>query len=97
MRFPLTVGAQSPKQTHIPLTLPMSGLQNFETCLRKVDYEVVQRKIGKIAVIDANTPEVENSEIEILRTSIFNDYEGTVFRDKVFPEPPSEALLGTHT
>ena len=58
---------------------------------------MVQRKIGKIAVIDANTPEVENSEIEALRTSIYTDYEGTVFRDRLFPDPPSEALLGTRT
>ena len=72
----------------------MCGVQNFETPLKNADYEVVEKNINKISVIEAKTPEKEDPEVERLRERIFSDYDGTVFRDKVYPNPPERGPFG---
>ena len=78
----------------LPLTLPMSGLQNFESRLQDDDYEVVSVQINKISVIEAQIPENEDPRVQTFREKILKDYDGRAFRDKPFPDPPERGPYG---
>ena len=63
-RLPALSGTDFNMSPKIPLVLPMSGIQNFETELKPEDYKVVDRNIAKISIIEAKTPEIEDPRIK---------------------------------
>ena len=69
------------------LTLPTDGLDVIEESLTNGELEGVLDRFCNI--IEAKDPEgPEDPRVAELREKIFMEYEGYVFRDKVFPDPP---------
>ena len=66
----------------------MTGAQNFESGLKTEDYAAVGQNIKEISLIEARTPEIEDTRVPELREVVFKEFDGTVFRDKVDPDPP---------
>jgi hypothetical protein len=82
------------KTPFFPLSLPQYGAQSFLNFLEADDYEVVEENIKKIAHIEVKASESEDPRIESFRDKIFSDFEDTVFRDRVFPNPPERGQFG---
>ena len=75
-----------------PIRLPMVGLQVVRKPLNAEELNSVMRRIN---LIEAQEPVgEEDPRILALREKIFKDFDGTVFRDKVFPNPPERGQFG---